>query len=145
MPATCLTVLLSAAGIFTAVLGTLHFLLPTLLDYRTMLLDRPADWKTPRPFRVWLTHYVVNAQDRYGIVWIMNHAASYTLVSIGLLDLLGAQWLQSDTGRPFALWIAGWWFLRAVAQLYLGRRIGDMLILVFFAALGLLHLAIWLA
>lgn len=145
MSATWLTVLLSAAGIFTVVLGTLHFFLPALLDYRTVLLERPADWRTARPFRIWLTRYVVSAWDRYGIVWVMNHAASYTLVSIGLVDLLGAQWLQVDIGRFLALWIAGWWFIRAAAQLYLGRRIGDILILMFFAALGLLHLAVWLA
>jgi len=140
MPTTWLTALLLAAGTFTVVLGTLHFFLPAALDYRTLFQDHPADAKPPRRFRIPLTRYVVTIRDRYGIVWIMNHAASYTLVSIGLVDLIGAAWLQAD-GRLLALWIAGWWFVRAASQFAMGRRVGDWIILAFFASLGLLHLA----
>jgi hypothetical protein len=141
MPATWLTALLLAAGVFTVVLGTLHFFLPAALDYRALFQDRPADAKPPRRFRIPRTRYVVTIRDRYGIVWIMNHAASYALVSIGLVDLIGAAWLQTD-GRLLALWIAGWWFVRAASQFAMGRRVGDWIILVFFAALGLLHLVV---
>ena len=142
MAATWLTLLLYAAGIFTVALGTLHFFLPAALDYRTVLLERPADAKPPRRFRIVPTRYLVSLRDRYGIVWIMNHAASYALVSIGLVDLIGAAWLQWDVGRLLALWIAGWWFVRAASQWYMGRRVGDWLILAFFASLGVLHLVV---
>ncbi|MFI5271793.1 MAG: hypothetical protein ACHQ4H_02015 [Ktedonobacterales bacterium] len=138
-----LRLLLGLAGAFTLVLGILHSFLPAALDYRTLLLDRPAGWRPPRPFRLWLTRYVVTLHDRYGIVWVMNHAASYVLVSIGLLDLFAWDWLRSDAGRLLALWVAGWWLLRAVNELYLGRRAGDWLICAWFVALGLLHLAVW--
>jgi hypothetical protein len=141
MPATWLSGLIDAAGVFTVVLGALHFFLPAALDYRTIFRDRPPDAKPPRDFRIPLTRYVATIRDRYGIVWIMNHAASYALVSIGLADLIGATWMQTGAGRLLALWIAGWWLIRAASQLAMGRRLGDGLILVFFAGLGLLHLA----
>ncbi len=143
MPTTWLTALLCAAGAFTLVLGALHFFLPAALDYRTIFQGRPADAKPPRRFRIPLTRYLVTIRDRYGIVWIMNHAASYALVSIGLVDLIGAAWLQTN-GRLLALWIAGWWFVRAASQFAMGRRAGDWIVLAFFASLGLLHLAVGL-
>ncbi len=144
MPTTWLTLLLAGAGIFTVVLGVLHFFLPAALDYRSVVLERAAGAKPPRPFRIRPTHYVVSLRDRLGIIWIMNHAASYTLVSIGLVDLVGAAWLQSGPGRLLALWIAGWWLLRAASQFSMGRRAGDWVILAFFASLGVLHLIVWL-
>ena len=56
--------------------------------------------------------------------------------------LIGAAWLQTDAGRLVVLWIAGWWLLRAASQLYMGRRLGDWVILAFFASLGVLHLIV---
>jgi hypothetical protein len=136
-----LGVLLVVAGAFSFALGTLHFFLPTLLDYRSVVLDHAPDWKPRRPFRVWLTRYTVTLRDRYGIVWVMNHTASYALVLIGLVDLLAVDWLRgTPVGHLAALAIAGFWLLRAGTQLTLGRRSGDWLILAWFAALGLLHL-----
>ncbi len=135
-----LRLLIIGAGLFTLVLGMIHFFLPLLLDYKTVVLKRPAEWKSSRPFRVWPTRYVVQPRDRYGIIWVMNHAASYTLVSIGVADLFAGVWLHTDLGRLLALWIASWWLLRAGSQLYFGRRIGDWLILAWFAALGIWHL-----
>jgi len=135
---------LYAAGLFSVVLGALHFFLPALLDYKALVLERPAGWKAPRPFRVWLTRYVVTIRDRYAIIWVMNHAASYVLVTVGLTDLFAAGWLQHDAaGRIVALWMAGWWFVRAATQLPFGRRAGDWAILAWFALLGALHLAVW--
>ena len=134
--------LLFGAGIFTVVLGLIHFFLPLLLDYKTVILERPAEWKAARPFRVWLTRYIIQPRDLYGIIWVMNHAASYTLVGIGLLDLFAQGWLLG-VGRLLALWVAGFWFLRAATQLTFGRRWGDWLILAWFAVLGALHL--WVA
>ncbi|HEY7780259.1 MAG TPA: hypothetical protein VIC85_08620 [Ktedonobacterales bacterium] len=140
-----LTALLLLAGAFTLCLGLVHVILPALLDYRAVILDRDPPRKPPRPFHLRPTRYVVSLADRYGIVWIMNHAASYGLISIGLLDLLASGWLRGDPGRLVALWIAGWWFVRAASQLYLGRRLGDWLLLAWFAGLGLIHVGVWLS
>jgi hypothetical protein len=71
----------------------------------------------------------------------MNHCVSFVIVSIGVLDLYAREWMGTDVGRVVAFWIAGWWFLRAGCQLYLGRRRGDWLVLAWFTALGLLHVA----
>ena len=139
-----LTVLLYLSGAFTLCLGVLHVFLPALLDYRAIVLDRDPQIKPPRPFRLWPTRYVATFADRYGIIWVMNHAASSVLISIGLVDLLAAEWLRADTGRFVALWIAGWWLVRAVSQLYIGRRVGDWAILLWFTALGVIHLGVWL-
>lgn len=141
------TVLLSLAGAFILCLGVLHVFLPALLDYKAVVLDHDTPLKpdsSPRPFRLWPTRYVVTLADRYGVIWVMNHAASYVLISIGLVDLLAAEWLRGDVGRFVALWIAGWLFVRALSQLYIGHRVGDWAILMWFTALGIIHLGVWL-
>jgi hypothetical protein len=134
-----LSALLYSAGVFTLALGMAHFFAPRLLDFRTVILERSPDWKAPRPFRLWPTAYAAKPHDLNGVVWVMNHAASYTLVGIGLLDLFAQDWLLGP-GRLLALWIAGFWLLRATTQLTFGRRWGDWLILAWFATLGALHL-----
>lgn len=125
------------AGLFTLALGTAHFFFPRLLDFEQAI---PRQGEPIRPFRLGPIRYPTQRTDVHGIAWVMNHAASYVLVSIGLADMLAGRWLLSRAGMPFAYWIAGWWFLRAGSQLYLGRRRGDWLILAGFAALGVLHL-----
>lgn len=141
-PFMLLVPLLFLAGIFTLVLGLLHFFLPLMLDFRSIVLDRPPEWKPARAFRLWPSHYIATLSDRLGVVWVMNHAASYTLVAIGLVDLLAGRWLTTDpgAGRILALWIGGWWLVRAVAQLTFGRRLGDWVILAYFGLLAALHL-----
>jgi hypothetical protein len=121
-----LGILLAIAGAFSLALGLVHFFLPALLDYRSVVLDHAPGWKLRRPFRIWLTRYTVTLRDRYGIV-----------------DLLAADWLRgTPAGHVAALAIAGFWLLRAGTQLTLGRRPGDWIILGWFAALGLLHLTL---
>ena len=63
-------ILLAIAGVFSLALGAVHFFLPALLDYRSVVLERVPDWKPRRPFRVWLTRYTVTLRDRYGIIWV---------------------------------------------------------------------------
>lgn len=70
----------------------------------------------------------------------MNHAASYTLVGIGLADLFAEHWMHTPAGRLLSAWIAGFWFVRAVSQLYLGRRRGDFVLIVAFSFVGAVHL-----
>src|SRR5262249_47076753 len=94
------------------------------------------------PLQLGPIRYATTRGDVYGIAWVMNHAASYVLVSIGVLDLAWTLWLRQPFGPVLCLWIAGWWLVRAATQLYLGRRRGDWRILPGFALLGLLHLAL---
>ncbi len=136
------SLLLRLAGAFTVALGTVHFFLPALLSFKSALLDRESGWKVARPFRLWPTQYTVTLSDRYGVVWVSNHAASFTLVSIGAVDILAADWLFSGgIGRWIALWIAAFWLIRAASQLYFGRRAGDLALLAWFTALSALHVA----
>ena len=128
---------LTICGIFTLILGSVHFFFPILLDFKTAI---PREGSPLKPFHLLFIRYATLRSDVYGIAWVMNHAASYTLVTIGLLDLFWASWLTTTFGRILALWIAGWWFLRAVSQLYLGRRRGDSLILAGFVLLGVIHI-----
>ena len=114
-----------------------HFFFPVLLDFRNAI---PKEGPPLKPFRLWLIRYTTQRSDVHGIAWVMNHASSYVLVTIGLLDLFWATWLRTPPGTWLSLWIAGWWLLRAGSQLYLGRRRGDWLILLGFAALGVIHL-----
>jgi hypothetical protein len=142
MPTTLLLPCLTAAGLFTVVLGTVHFFFPLLWDFAHAI---PRQGAALRPMRLGPLRYATQRSDVYGITWVMNHASSYTLVSIGVVDLLAAQWLAAPFAPLLAFWIAGWWFLRAASQLYLGRRMGDWLILAGFASLGLLHVGAGLA
>ena len=129
-------------GLFTVTLGTAHFFFPLLLDFEHAI---PKQGKAIKPFRLGPIFYKTERSDVHGIAWVMNHAASYTLVSIGVVDLLAKGWIGTPLGRWLALWIAGWWLIRAASQLYLGRRRGDYWILLGFAWLGVVHLGVaWL-
>ncbi len=125
---------LALMGVFSLTLGTLHFFFPRLLDFKNAI---PTTGTPLKPFRVGPIRYNTQRSDVHGIAWVMNHAASYVLVSIGLLNLYWA--ITGAVDRSLAAWIAGWWFIRAGSQLYLGRRRGDWWILLGFAALGILH------
>jgi hypothetical protein len=133
---------LAVCGLFTLCLGVAHFAFPRLLDFDRAI---PREGAPLRSFRLGPIRYATQRSDVRGIAWVMNHAASYTLVSIGVVDLLAAFWLAAPLAWILALWIAGWWFLRAGSQLYLGRRTGDWWILAGFSLLGGVHLfaAVW--
>jgi hypothetical protein len=131
--------LLYVTGLFTLLLGIAHFFFPALLDFRTAI---PVEGAALRPFRLLFIRYTTQRSDVHGIAWVMNHAASYTLVTVGLLDLLWRCWIDSPLRMIVCVWIAGWWVLRAGSQLYLGQRRGDWLIISGFASFALLHLLI---
>lgn len=132
-------VALGICGVFTTVLGTVHFWFPVLLDFANAI---PKTGSPIKPFRLGPIHVATKRSDVHGIAWVMNHAASYTLVSIGIVDLLAVYWIDSPLKWMVALWIAIWWFIRAASQLYLGRRPGDWWILVGFAWLGVVHVGV---
>lgn len=135
---TLLSLMLTLAGVFTLTLGLAHFFFPVLFDFEHAVPKTGAPLK---PFRLFFIRYATQRTDVHGIAWVMNHAASYGLVSIGALDLY---WAATGTLTPWlSLWIAGWWLIRAASQLYLGRRPMDWLILAGFAALSVLHLILF--
>ncbi|MEX1021448.1 MAG: hypothetical protein WDZ49_17435 [Litorilinea sp.] len=135
---------LTVAGLFTVTLGIIHFWFPILLDFAHAI---PRAGTTIRPFRLGPIRYATLRSDVHGIAWVMNHAASYALVGIGLLDLFAGAWLDHPASKWLLLWIAGWWILRSGAQFYLGRRPGDWLIAGGFLLLAFVHLvyALWYA
>lgn len=134
-----LSALLYLSGLFSLTLGSIHIFLPILLDFKTAI---PIESVALKPFRLLFVHYATLRSDILGIAWVMNHAASYVLISIGVLDLLWPIWLHTAIGPLLAIWMAGWWLIRALSQFYLGRRRGDWLILAWFLALAILHLAV---
>src|SRR5258708_555838 len=132
-----LAVLLYLAGIFTLTLGIVHFFFPVLLDFRHAI---PLDGPPLKMFRLWPIYYQTKRRDVYGIAWAMNHASSYVLVTIGLLDLTWTIWQPTGWGRVLMVWIAGWWLIRTASHLYLGHRTGDLLTMMGFAGLAITHI-----
>jgi hypothetical protein len=126
-------------GAFAVVLGILHFFFPLLFDFGAAI---PLAGPSLRPFRLPGIRYATTRRDVLGIAWIMNHCVSYTIVTIGVIDLLLSNWLGSTFGRATALWIAGFYAIRAASQLYLGHRRGDWLILTGFGVLALVHIIV---
>ena len=133
---------LYGVGVFSVLLGFIHFFMPYLLDFSKAI---PIEGDALKPFRFLSFRYDTKRSDIRGIAWVMNHAVSFTLVSIGFVDLSCAHWLQTGFGWVIALWIAVWWFLRALCQLYLGRRSGDLMVMGWFLLLGMVHMAVVLS
>lgn len=133
---TAAVIALGIVGLFSFLLGSAHFFFPVLLDFERAI---PKDGPPLRPFRLGPIRYATKRSDVYGIAWVMNHAASYVLVSIGLFDLAGYWWLGTPGGRLLSLWIAVWWLIRAGSQFYLGRRRGDWWIGAGFGFLALIQ------
>ncbi len=138
-PMLVLKFLLYPVGLHTVALGVVHFFFAKLLDFRAAI---PFEGPTLKPFRLFGIFYQTKRSDVHGIASVMNHTVSYVIVTIGVLDLLWTLWLGTPIGRILCIWIAGFWWLRASSQFYLGRRRGDWLIFIWFATLGLLHLAL---
>lgn len=146
LPLLALIVAMSAAlnllyltGIFSLALGILHFTFPLLFDFRGAI---PENGTPLKPFPLIITRYNTSRQDIRGLVWVMNIAASFAIVTVGLLDLFWNVWLPTSYGALIAVWIALFWFLRAASQLFMGRRWGDWVIIVAFAFIGAMHLLV---
>jgi hypothetical protein len=126
-------------GTFTVVLGLVHFAMPWLLDFDGAI---PLEGRSLRPLNLRVGTYQTKRSDIRGIAQIMNHAVSYALVSIGVVDLLASRWLATWFAPYLLVWIAGWWFLRAATQRHMGSRPGDWLVAAGFTLIGLFHLAV---
>jgi len=132
-----LLILFYISGAFAVLLGLLHF---TFAERFGFFVALPLDGPPVPPFRLWFYHYDMKRSDLRGIIYVMNHCVSYTITMIGVFDLFCSKWIGTFSGELGAAAIAGFWFLRAGTQFYLGRRKGDWFVIIFFALLGLLHL-----
>ena len=130
---------LYGAGAFSVALGVVHFFLPVLLDFHRAI---PNEGESLKPFRLLFYRYDTKRSDVRGIAWVMNYAVSFTLVSIGIADLFADYWLNTQFRWIIALWISVWWLLRAICQLYLGKRKGDLVVMAWFVLLSIIHLAV---
>lgn len=129
--------LLNGAGIFALILGALHFTFPVRFGFMNVL--EPEGSPIP-PFRLWFYHYQMKRSDLRGIIYVMNHCVSYTIMACGAFGLAASWWLGTIPGSIAAIVVAGFYLLRAISQLYLGKRKGDWLVLAWFLLLGVLHL-----
>ena len=131
-----LTILLYAAGAFAVVLGILHFTFPERFGFLAAL---PADGAPVPPYRLLFYRYDMKRSDLRGIIYVMNHCVSYAIVAAGVFDGFAARWLGTFPGALASGTVAGFWFVRAGTQFYLGRRAGDWFVVVWFTLLGALH------
>jgi hypothetical protein len=131
-----LTALLYAAGAFAVVLGILHFTFPERFG---LLAALPADGAPLPPYRLLFYRYDMKRSDLRGIIYVMNHCVSYAIIAVGVFDGFAARWLGTFPGALAAVVVAGFWFVRAGTQFYLGRRAGDWFAVVWFTLLGALH------
>lgn len=133
-----LTILLYLAGAFAIVLGLLHFTFPKRFGFSLAL---STDSAPVPPFHLMFYRYEMKRSDLRGLVYVMNHCVSYVIFAVGLYDLLAATWVGTFPGALAAGVIAGFWFMRAGTQFYLGRRRGDWFVVAWFGFLGGLHVA----
>jgi len=97
-------------GVFTVVLGLVHFTMPRLFDFDGAI---PTEGAPLKPLSLRVVSYQTKRSDVRGIAQIMNHAVSYALVTIGVVDLLVERWYTAGFAPYLLAWLAGWWFLRA--------------------------------
>lgn len=136
--------LLIVAGLFSLGLGAIHLVIPRLFDFPAAIGEDGPGSASLAQRRLGPWTYQVRRADVLGLSWVMSNAASYVLLSVGLVDLA---WVAGWQGLPIAggaFWIAGWWALRAGSQFVVGHRGIDLSFAAWFAALGLLHAALGL-
>jgi hypothetical protein len=124
------------SGAFAVTLGVLHFTFPERFGF---LVALPLEGPSVPPFRLLFYEYDMKRSDLRGIIYVMNHCVSYTIVLAGVFDLFCSKWLGTVPGAFGAVAVAGLWFVRAGTQFYLGRRRGDWFVITFFTLLGALH------
>jgi hypothetical protein len=137
-----LQVLLVAAGVFTLALGVAHLWVPRIFAIdRAIGVDGGADTGLGS-IGVGRWRYVRRRADALGLTWVMSNAASYVLITIGVIDLA---WAAGDRRLPLglgAIWIAGWWAIRAGSQAVLGGRRIDLAVAAWFATLAVVHVLV---
>jgi hypothetical protein len=137
-----LELLTLAAGIFSVWLGVVHVWVPRIFAYREAVGSDGIGLPSLGAIHVAGWRYQRRRSDLIAIAWVMSNAASYVLVTVGIIDLA---WAAGDRTIPLgigALWIAGWWALRAGGQFLVGRRRLDTAMAALFLALAAGHLAL---
>jgi hypothetical protein len=132
--------MLLAAGVFTVGLGLWHLRIPAIVRYRDALGDDGPGVAPLGTISLGRLRYALRRRDLLGIAWVMSNAASFVLISVGLIDLRLALGEPESLVRPIALWIAGWWAIRAVSQHAIGRRPIDLALAAWFWLLAGVHL-----
>lgn len=139
-----MSVVVMASGLVALVLGVWHVGVPRWFDFAAAIgID--ADGPRLRTLRIGTWRHPTTRRDVLGVAWVMNAGMSYVLISIGLFGLAAPMWIGSEGGRWLALWIAGWWGIRAALQLPMGRRQIDLLLVALFAGLAVVYGAAALA
>jgi hypothetical protein len=126
-------------GALSVGLGVWHLGVPAWFHFRLAVRD-DAVVGLP-PVRLAPVRYGTTARDVLGVAWIMNLAASYGLITIGIACLASPLWIGTPAGRVLALWMGGWWAVRAAAQLAMGRRRVDLAVMAVFGAAAAVSLA----
>lgn len=129
-------ILLRLVGAFGVALGVLHFTFPRRFGFPFVL---GGDDPRPPPFRLGPYRQELTRSDLLGVVHVMNHTASLAILSIGVFDSFAPAWWGSWPGRLVSAWAALFWCVRAASQLHVGRRRGDVFVIVWFALLGLVQ------
>jgi hypothetical protein len=132
------------AGVFSVTLGVIHWWVPRIFAFGDVIGKDPihSGGSSLGIIRLGGFAYVRRRSDAIGLTWVMSNAASYVLITIGVVDLA---WAVGDRTIPLnvgAAWIAGWWTLRAAGQFAVGHRRVDVAVAIGFAALAALHLAL---
>lgn len=128
--------LLTVAGAFTVSLGCLHFAFPYLLDFRTAI---PRVGPGLKEFALGPVRHPTSRDDVWHVVWLMNFHVSFTLVTIGTVDIF-ASWWVTNALAPWVLgWIGAWWLIRAGCQLKFESSWKSSCLTALFVGLGALH------
>jgi len=129
------------SGGFTLGLGLFHIRIPAIFRYGEAL-GRDADRGGLGRIAAGPLHYELRRHDLLGVAWVMSNAGTYALISIGLVDLAWALGQAVVPVLPVAVWVAGWWLVRAAGQLTIGRRPVDLLLIAWFGFLAATHVAL---
>ena len=124
-----------ASGLAALALGVWHLGVPRWFDFAAAI-GGDVGGSPLRPLRLGPWRHPTTRRDVLGVAWVMNAGTSYVLISIGVFGLAAPLWIGSEGGRWLAIWIAGWWGIRAVMQLPMGRRRIDVLLVALFAVLA---------
>ena len=90
-----LLMLLYVGGTFALVLGVLHFTFPTRFGLVAALA---VDGPPPPQYRLLFYRYDMKRSDLRGVIYVMNHCVSYSILVVGVFDCFAARWIGTLPG-----------------------------------------------
>ena len=84
-----------ATGLFSLGIGTVHLWVPTLFRY-PLAIGSDDDGPELGQIGFGSARYQIRRRDLVGLAWVMSNAASYVLLTVGLVDLA---WSTGWRGR----------------------------------------------